>query len=146
MEEDRETDKIVEDMIDHIRRRAFSYSEVYRTLIELGERFDLSSNLKPFKSEDKIRLKDFRRGKGMVYFLYDKEELVYIGTTWGLPSRIQYHLQQGKKFDSLAFFECDFLNGMIDNHDLEILLLEFYKTKYNKKLGRKSEVQHNVKS
>ena len=117
----------VEKLLDHCKRRAFTYPEMFQVLIKLGERFNLFSGLKPYKLEDRIKLEDFlNKRKEVVYFLYDRNRLVYIGTTIDLTKRIQDHVKDGKKFDSLAFIECEL------SYDLEQFLLEFYKTKYNK--------------
>ena len=121
----------VEHLLNQCKRRAFSEIEMYQTLIKLGKDFSLFSNLEPFKSENKIKVKDFLKQQEVVYFLYFGSMLVYIGRTANLSSRIHAHITDGKKFDSFAFFECDDSEGMVHYSDLELFLLEFYKTKYN---------------
>ena len=41
-----------------------------------------------------------------VYFLYQKEKLVYIGKTKDLLSRLSYH-KKNKIFDSYSFLKCE---------------------------------------
>jgi len=126
----------IENLILQFGPRAYPYQGMYQTLTKLGGKFNLFFGLKPFKSEDTVKIEDFLKEKSKVYFLYDENELVYIGATWRLTSRIQNHIQDGKKFDSFAFFECDDDSDGIGIFDLEGLLLNSYKTKYNKPVGR----------
>lgn len=62
-----------------------------------------------------------------VYFLFDGEDLVYIGKTDNIFYRIGTHLTEGqKKFDRFEMFETK------NNDRLEALLITLLKPKYNK--------------
>ena len=65
-----------------------------------------------------------------VYFLYDGDELVYIGTTDNLYRRIGEHIAQGKKiFDRFEFYPTT------DRIRLEGFLIQTLKPKYNVSSG-----------
>ena len=61
-----------------------------------------------------------------IYFLFDNEELVYIGQTINLLSRLPSHAAE-KIFDFVRFFQYD---G--DLTSLEMALIVKFKPKYNK--------------
>ena len=42
-----------------------------------------------------------------IYFLYNGDELIYIGQSRSILSRIGQHVKGGKSFDSYTFVECD---------------------------------------
>lgn len=68
--------------------------------------------------------------RGGVYFLYDGEELVYIGQSDNVYRRIGQHISDGQKmFDSFEVYETD------DYIRLEGLLINLCKPKYNKTSG-----------
>ena len=65
-----------------------------------------------------------------VYFLFDKEEIVYVGKSTNIFKRILDH-RRGRKFDSWAYYEL--------NSKLEVSILEFYfiyklQPKYNRRM------------
>lgn len=61
-----------------------------------------------------------------VYFLYDGDELVYIGESDNLYRRIGQHIAEGKKkFDRFSIYET------IDRKRLEGFLIDALKPKYN---------------
>ncbi len=65
--------------------------------------------------------------RSCVYFLFDGDELVYIGKTTNLYYRIGQHVADGyKKFDRFEVFETD------DQDRLEEFLIRLLKPKYNK--------------
>ena len=73
-----------------------------------------------------------------VYFLFDGDELVYIGKTDNIFYRIGSHINEGlKKFDRFEMFETQ------NNDRLEALLITLLKPKYNK-LVPKSPVIKSV--
>src|SRR5690625_1188185 len=46
--------------------------------------------------------------KRYIYFLFSGDEVVYIGQTIHLETRIRYHLKnRGDKFDSIKYYKCD---------------------------------------
>ena len=64
-----------------------------------------------------------------VYFLFDDDELVYIGQSENILSRIASHLND-KRFDSYNFIECQY--GNLDALEAKYILK--YNPKYNKTL------------
>ena len=62
-----------------------------------------------------------------IYFLLDKDEIVYVGRSKNAMSRIQTH-QKDKYFDSYAIFPVD-KNRLIDT---EIAMIALYRPRYNK--------------
>jgi len=65
-----------------------------------------------------------------VYFLFDKDELVYIGTSNNIFSRIGQHItDKKKKFDSFEYYETK------DRIRLEGFLIRLLKPKYNITMG-----------
>ncbi len=62
-----------------------------------------------------------------VYFLFDADELVYIGQSKNMLSRIGQHIKGSKAFDSYTFIECgeDELDG------LEAAYIKQYQPKLN---------------
>lgn len=70
---------------------------------------------------------------GGVYFLYDGDELVYIGQTDNLMRRIGEHIKEGvKRFDSFELYETP------DRIRLEARLIGLLKPKYNMTEGAPS--------
>lgn len=65
-----------------------------------------------------------------VYFLYDGDELVYIGTTDNLYRRIGEHIAAGEKvFDRFEFYPTE------DRIRLEGFLIDLFNPKYNVAVG-----------
>lgn len=61
-----------------------------------------------------------------VYFLFDKDELVYIGKTINIHQRVYQH-KSTKTFDSYSFIESNF-----DDYEfLERIYINIHKPKYN---------------
>ena len=66
-----------------------------------------------------------------VYFLYDGEELVYIGQSDNIYRRIGQHISDGvKRFDSFCFYEVG-----EERIILESYLINKFKPKYNQTCG-----------
>jgi hypothetical protein len=73
-----------------------------------------------------------------VYFLFDGDELVYIGTTDNLYRRIGEHIAEGKKvFNRFEFYPTE------DRIRLEGFLIRTLKPKYNVSLGAAYELKHD---
>lgn len=73
-------------------------------------------------------LKVVREG---VYFLYDGEELVYIGQSDNIYRRIGQHISEGvKRFDSFCFYEVG-----EERIILESYLISKFQPKYNQTCG-----------
>lgn len=47
-----------------------------------------------------------------VYFLIDGDRIVYVGKTMRAGSRLHLHVADGKKFDRVAFIECESVEQM----------------------------------
>ena len=63
-----------------------------------------------------------------IYFLISKNEIVYVGQSCEILSRVETHRKQNKKiFDSFSYFEYDFDN--LDN--IEAYFIFKLKPKYN---------------
>ena len=78
----------------------------------------------------KFKLQSIETGiRPAVYFLYDGDELVYVGQSRNVYGRINEHLKDDDKvFDAFAIFSassCEFL-------DIEQANIDYYKPKYNK--------------
>lgn len=64
-----------------------------------------------------------------VYFLYKGDELVYIGESDSIFSRVGTHIREGvKDFDTWAYHE---IEGTRERKALEGFLISIYKPKYN---------------
>jgi len=64
-----------------------------------------------------------------VYFLWDGDELVYVGSTFALLGRLGDHERQGKAFDRATYY------AYADRRDMlcaEALYTVRYRPKYNK--------------
>lgn len=89
--------------------------------------------------KDKQELPKYKSG---VYFLIDKEEIVYIGQTKTDIYRIITHLKEGKKkFDSYSFMEIE------DAHDrdlIEALYIYVKKPKYNNIPSLKNKIKKEL--
>ena len=65
--------------------------------------------------------------KNSVYFLFDGDELVYVGKSTNLFARIGTHVAEGfKKFDRFEFYETD------DQDRMEEFFIRLLRPKYNK--------------
>lgn len=65
-----------------------------------------------------------------VYFLYDGDELVYIGQSNNVMMRIGEHIKEGvKEFDRFEFYPT------VDKTRLEGFLIQMFKPKYNYSMG-----------
>ena len=74
----------------------------------------------------KVQVKE-KRG---IYFLYDRDELVYIGQSIHMKARIyKDHIKSDKIFDSYRYIEVD-KNTELDR--LELLYILEYNPRYNK--------------
>lgn len=75
-------------------------------------------------------------GVSCIYFLFDKDEVVYIGQSTSFTSRLSGHLSTDKVFDSYSVFSVEHAKM----HILEAFLIMFYRPKYNvsEHLGRVS--------
>lgn len=68
-----------------------------------------------------------------IYFLFDGEDIVYVGQSTEVELRIQKHRKEGrKKFDSWNFIECP--ATWLD--DMETDCIIHFDPKYNKSLPR----------
>lgn len=64
-----------------------------------------------------------------IYFLYRARELVYIGQSINVVSRIGTHLKEGvKEFDSYKYLE---IGPEVELTPIEIYFIRKYKPKYN---------------
>lgn len=64
-----------------------------------------------------------------VYFLFDGDELVYIGQSKDIQNRVQTHMDEGvKKFDSFSYI---YLELPVDRDVIERGLINEYLPKYN---------------
>lgn len=63
-----------------------------------------------------------------IYFLINDYEVVYVGQSTNIASRIVYHVAEGRKiFDSYSYVECE--KSILD--DMESLYIDKYIPKYN---------------
>ena len=60
-----------------------------------------------------------------IYFLYEKEDLVYIGISNNIRTRIKDHLRKYRGIDRVGFLLCKY------DVQLETSLINYYKPKYN---------------
>ena len=74
-----------------------------------------------------------------VYFLYNKDELVYIGQSDNLYRRIGQHIAEGvKTFDRFELYPTK------DCIRLEGFLIELFKPKYNVAMGKSCNLGRNI--
>jgi len=95
------------------------------------------------KTSQKILLdkREIEKNCYIIYALINKDEIVYIGQTKCIPSRLGQHLNSNKKFDSWAIVE----NLGANTTAKEVCLIESnyikkLKPKYNKILNRKRKL------
>ena len=77
-------------------------------------------------------LHSFEMPKVGIYFLFQDDELVYIGRTKNGMNRMSQHLDC-KKFDSYSFHKCSQKEAI----ELEVELIKRYQPKLN--------IQHNIR-
>ena len=74
---------------------------------------------------------------GGLYFLYDNDDLVYIGKSANIFYRIGTHIQEGvKDFNN---WEYQIVEDEIERSNLEGYLIEIFKPKYNQK-GEQNDI------
>lgn len=76
---------------------------------------------------DRIKIEDFLKNVWCIYFLYNKNELVYIGKTGFLENRLRYH-KKSKNFDEFSFLKVD---SEYEATKKEEELINKYKPKLN---------------
>lgn len=100
-----------------------------------------------FKPCEPIRLGEFLledRRFCAVYFLYHRGDVVYVGQSRTLKSRIDEHLSQGVKvFDSVAFIRCGF-NRLteIESYYIRELAPKYNNCKITKKARERESWKH----
>jgi len=73
-----------------------------------------------------------------VYFLYDNDEIVYIGKSKKLKHRLAIHLSDNKKeFSKVEIYE---VPSLLDMHVLEVYMIAMHLPKYNKDINEESHV------
>jgi len=77
-----------------------------------------------------------------IYFLYDDKEIVYIGQSINVESRIQSHLQDGKKHFNKAYF-IPFRRTKLDG--AEEAFVRMFRPKYNRTEDGKAILSSNRK-
>jgi len=94
----------------------------------IGLHFMFMDSVELDPSEEKSRVVDIFEKRPGVYYLYDGENLVYIGKTIQLPVRIAVHGLSNKQFDSYTFRPC----SKDDMPRTEVYAISHHKPKYNK--------------
>jgi|GEM_PF-1513491 len=89
--------------------------------------FSITYNPPEFDGEIKL---DSIREDTCIYFLYDKEEIIYIGQTKFIQERIRAH-RKNKKFDTAKYFYPP-KDEDEDVRELEMELINWHNPKYNK--------------
>jgi hypothetical protein len=69
----------------------------------------------------------FKARQSCVYFLIHRGEIVYVGKTVRLPSRVGYHIDDQKRFDRVLYFHVELSNAP----RVEISLINLLTPKYN---------------
>jgi len=71
-----------------------------------------------------------------IYFLFDEQELVYIGRGWNCLLRVAEHTRKDsdKKFTSWNYM---YIENNQERNNMERTLIQTYKPKYNKALKTK---------
>jgi len=109
------------------------FSEVlerfFKTNLSVLEKIEKrNKSIKDLKDVLDLNVKKYKPYKPVVYFLVSGLDVVYVGKTISLPSRIDSHLSDvSKTFDEILYVELleDQLN------EIEQKLIRFYKPKYN---------------
>jgi hypothetical protein len=126
--------------LEDIKHYAFQ-SDCNRTITPKTIYYDGINHITELSQKTFLRNNDWRlnaRGdNGCVYFLVEKEEVVYIGQTIN-KTRIKQH-EKDKTFDSVWFVPCKIPYQI----RLEEMLLSKYVTKYNKRYNEK-KIQKKV--
>ena len=65
------------------------------------------SNVRMFSEEEIVEQSHVSTSQCGVYFLVRRNEIVYVGQSVSVPSRVAQHAKDGKKFDSFAYVICD---------------------------------------
>lgn len=82
-----------------------------------------------------------KNGIPSIYFLYKKNELIYIGKSITLFSRLCGHLHNNKKFDKIKIFE---LKNISDMHIIEPYLIIKFNPKLNKEFNSSIKPSFNL--
>jgi predicted GIY-YIG superfamily endonuclease len=65
-----------------------------------------------------------------IYFLYDKEKLLYVGSTKNILSRIGCHLSNGKiPFNKVLYAQC---SSFIETKEIETYIIQSFSPLLNK--------------
>lgn len=81
-----------------------------------------------FISRNKKSVEDYLSEEYFVYFLLDKNEIVYVGKTVNFNQRLKHHMQS-KKFDSYFLLKCE-SQSEIDKLEFDYIVK--FEPKYNK--------------
>lgn len=76
-----------------------------------------------------------------IYFLYKQKELVYIGKTGNVFSRICGHIDVKKKFDNVKIM---YVKSYSDMHIIEPYLICKHKPKLNKEFNDRQELRSKI--
>lgn len=88
-------------------------------------------------SRDDILEYTYELDGGGLYFLFDREELVYVGQSSHLFDRIHNHLHSDKQFDSIAIIPC---SDQYVREIAEMLYIKEFNPRYNKQFNNKSDL------
>lgn len=90
---------------------------------------------------------DKRLSKSLVYAYYTKDNILYIGSAKNGLNRVfdTYHDKRYLLDEELVELGVIFCNSESDARNLELLLIEYYKPKYNKRFDLKAQRKREVK-
>lgn len=67
-----------------------------------------------------------------IYFLFDADEIVYVGQAWNIENRIRSHVSEGVKvFDSYAHLSIDGGGSQSEMDSVEAYFIYKFQPKYN---------------
>lgn len=97
-------------------------------------------DLLALKGIRKLRI-DFMNTNSGIYFLCMNNEIVYIGQSVNVTSRVAQHLGEKQKYFNNSFF----INCPIDKLDeMEFALIARYKPKYNRRYKKDVHINDKV--
>ena len=92
---------------------------------------DSTENALALIKEMKLHVHSHKHFKGHVYFLFDGDEVVYVGrTTYGIDRVYRHRTEAGgyKEFDSVTMLECD----LDELDEMERKWIKRLQPRYNK--------------
>ena len=113
-------------------KRKYQYSCKPCTLEQKSQTYSNKRAVKFTKNDNKSGYQRTQERVPRIYFMYNKSELVYIGLSTSLASRLTRHKSNSPFFKYVTHIEVATLDNPIEMAVYELLLINHFKPRYNK--------------